>query len=101
MGLRLFSCGDDSAPNPNKYRFTIVRIEEGDIYDIALVKYPDCLEYQSLKVLLVVKGSVTMDMKELDPHFFKDSFIVGRFAPTDEGIGLARFIQESATIIRR
>ena len=80
----------DSLPNPDSHNFNIVKIEEGDIYDLVVVHYLDCTNYEGVKILIVEKGSVDMDIEELDPHFIEDGFIVARFQPSEIGTELAR-----------
>lgn len=99
MGIKLFSSGDgydmydNTSPNPNKFRFDILQIEAGENWDIVLVEYPDCTTFDGQKLLLVVHGTITKDMNELDPHFFEDSVIFARFKPDKKGLELARKLQ--------
>jgi hypothetical protein len=109
MGLKLFSDGFDSrrgpdmadpshedyrpttetTPNPNRYRFAVKYIMYGKRFDLVKVHYPDCNTFDGMKLLVVKKDSVSPKMKELDPHFFEDGFIVARFVPTQKGTDLA------------
>lgn len=84
----------DTTPNPNPFSFSISSIEKGTYYDIITVKYNHCTTYNGYKILLVESGSVTKDIKELDPHFLESGFIVGRFRPTVEGIMLAKILKD-------
>ena len=97
MGLKLFSSGSDytptsnTTPNPNKFRFTIEEIIKGKagVYDLLVVKYPDCTTYCGHKLIMVKTGTVNLTDIELDPHFLHDGKVVARFKPTDEGYKLA------------
>ena len=96
MGMKLFSSSTDyckstiTRPNPNKYRFNIKSIEKGELFDLLLIEYPDCITYKGNKLLMVKKDSFKIDNKELDPHFFEDGIVIARFVPTTLGLSLAR-----------
>jgi len=92
MGLRLFSSNStdytpaaETAPNPNKFRYTIQWKMTYGAFTAMCVRYPDCSNYRGLKTMVVEnyrEGQV-----ELDPHFLTDKRyrVVARFIPDEQG----------------
>ncbi len=78
--------------SPNPRNFQILEAGMNEAFTILKVKYPDCKNYEGMKIL-VYKGHVLKELvrqAELDPHFCdKHLSPIARFAPTEEGIKLA------------
>lgn len=78
--------------NPNPKNFQILEGGMNADFTIIKVKYPDCANYEGVKIL-VYKGHVLkelMQKSELDPHFCENHLSpIARFAPTYEGLKLA------------
>jgi len=90
-------------PNPNPYRFNVVRWEKHGDYLIAEVHYPDCTNYEGTKLLLYegVTPEQLQKAKELDPHFSDNTMTispVARFEPTERGWAMARKICHATRI---
>lgn len=78
--------------DPNPTRFIIKYLEPHGDFLIAIVEYPDCLNYEGKKII-VFQGLIEEEinkLKWLDPHFTEDSKIVARLVPTVQGLKLAR-----------
>ena len=104
MGFHWFSSADDPRPgNPDPGHFEITgTISIGD-YTIAMITYPDAINYEGRKVLLF-RGVTVMQlkrMKEIDPHFTPVSGLVARFQPTDFGVELAIALVKTLTLEAR
>jgi hypothetical protein len=86
------SRGDDwtpTAPDPNPFKFKVLKQENVGKRSILLVEYEGCTTFGGRKLLLTRRkwtgGS------QLDPHLLGDDHIVmARFEPTDEGLEFAR-----------
>lgn len=79
--------------NPKPSNFEILEAGVNKEFTIAKVRYPDCDNFEGLKIL-VYKGHVIKELvkqTELDPHFCNHGHLspIARFAPTDEGLKLA------------
>lgn len=96
MGLGPFRDYDDSVErvvyvnrNPNPQNFHINWHESNGEYIVASVRYPDCTNYEGIKIL-VYKGVPLEDFlnaKALDPHFSdKGMAPIARFKPDQEGV---------------
>lgn len=105
MGLKLFgSSGRDytpaaiTAPNPNKFRFTVLRQMTAGTVSALFVRYPDCTNYGGLKCIVV--QDYKENQKELDPHFLegKQYKVLARFVPDETGWSQA--VQFADTIAR-
>jgi len=76
--------------NPDPYNFRIVKSKQVGKWLLVKVKYPDCTNYEGMKILLY-KGITLKQLTKqghLDPHFsnskkFHSPF--ARFEPTDKG----------------
>ena len=99
MGLSMFSacscdCPAPELPKPNPRNYRIHEIEILGDYMILLVRYPDCTNYEGVKVL-VYKGvslQQIVDQEKLDPHFCEGGghpSPVARFEPTKRGMEMA------------
>ena len=80
--------------DPNPRRFTILRVKKIRRFTIALVKYPDCTNYEGNKILVYERISIASlrATTYLDPHFTKNQASpspVARFEPTEYGWRLA------------
>lgn len=95
--MGMFKLSDDpSGPpnplNPDPAKFELVEVRELNGWSIAVVRYPNCINYRGRKILVynnppeVVRAQVL-----LDPHFLEhgDLSPVARFVPTDLGLKLA------------
>ena len=72
-------------PQPKNFKIDVIHTE--GIYTVVELTYPNCTNFEGNKILLF-KGMSTQDilmMKEIDPHFYKNSCLVARFIPTDVG----------------
>lgn len=100
--------GDESPKyinlNPDPANFKIEQITETANYTVAEIRYPDCKNYEGLKVL-VYEGRVRdalLAAKTIDPHFEHPMFNqnglapVARFEPTDRGRALAMMIARAS-----
>lgn len=103
MGLtRRFSdsciCSPTTAPavpdgNPNKYRFTVNQTRRVGKAIVAMVHYPDCINFEGLKILVYENAEEFESLhrnKVMDPHFLDgQASPIARFEPTDRGWKLA------------
>lgn len=119
MGIRIFSSsiGDTdkrssyvvnniqnitqvAAPNPNPYRYTILKSDSVGIFTIIKIKYDGCTNYEGEKIL-VYRSATVMDLlnqNSIDPHFCENpEYIspIARFVPTEEGWQMAKKLCES------
>ncbi len=104
MGFKYFStadCPQRGNPVPSNYEITGT-IEMGE-WTIAMITYPDAINYEGRKVLLFRNVSVMQlkRMKEIDPHFTPASGLVARFEPTDFGVELAIALVKKLTLDSR
>ena len=91
MGLRHFSGGgaECSPPNPDPYRFRVIKQENRNGKSILLVKYEGCTTFNGEKLLLT--RTIYKGKQQLDPHLLgNDHIVLARFEPTTEGWRLAR-----------
>jgi hypothetical protein len=86
MGIGIFKISGSStnynSKNPNPNRFYILKEYTNGQYTALIVRYPDCTNYEGLKILVI------KDYKEsftLDPHFTETGNIVARFRPENDG----------------
>ncbi len=87
---------EDTSPNPNPFRFTIVEYEIRNGNTVIMAKYPDCPTFGGKK-LMVLKGIyIPKNINVLDPHFLEnDHPIIARFIPTSEGYALACMVADA------
>ena len=86
MGIKLFSSGTSynscitptsvTSPNPNPYRFEVIKRRDNSKYILLILKYQDCTTYNGYKVLLYkIEDKNEVDRmirdKNLDPHFLE------------------------------
>lgn len=81
--------------DPDPEKFEILDFIQGKKYLYVEVKYPNCTNYEGLKIL-VIDSTIeeVKKLKVLDPHFLVDNKIVARFRPSLEGKALALKICE-------
>lgn len=90
-------------PNPNPRRWTAVRSEVVNEHLILLAHYPDCTNYEGVKLLLFSYGVKLNDLLRqgaLDPHFCDPRMSgykhpIARFEPTDRGWAMAVAVAQS------
>lgn len=81
--------------NPNPLNYQIINFKKINNYLILIIFYPDCNNYEGLKILFFNKGITINDLKKqgsIDPHFSEnDNFIspIARFEPTKKGLEMA------------
>lgn len=104
MGMKLFgNCGvypeseEVYAQEPNPAKFKILEIREVNEFVIALIEYPDCQNYEGIK--LCVYHDIDIDTiknsAKLDPHFsseYQSISPIARFEPSIEGRRMANFL---------
>ena len=75
--------------NPNSRNFQFVRCESVGHFVVALVKYPECLNFEGQKILVFEDISVETikNLDSIDPHFCDSDHPspVARFVPTRKG----------------
>jgi hypothetical protein len=74
--------------NPNPHRFEVHQCEQHGVFYLSVVFYPDCQNFEGLKVLVTRDDPRKLDV--LDPHFSRGGTVVARFEPTTEALVLAR-----------
>jgi hypothetical protein len=108
MGISLFKLNSNSTydqtstqpisvnPNPNNYK--ILRWEYVNHYLIIAVKYPDCTNYEGVKILVYDKKYSIHQLKNqdsIDPHFSNNRSKISplaRFEPTLRGMKMAKIM---------
>lgn len=78
-------------PNPDPKNFKIITDEHIGEYNLVVIQYPDCTNYEGKKVLLYTNKDweKIKKHKSIDPHFCENHPCpVARFAPTEEGLTL-------------
>ena len=106
MGLGMFSsssCDDGCRfPNPNPKNFLIMHSFSIGNYLVVKVCYPDCTNYEGVKILVYWGTSVKkLNIQgSLDPHFSENKEYVSpiaRFEPTkygwDSAVSYARMVK--------
>lgn len=76
--------------NPNPKRFKIKRTKTKGKNCLILINFPDCLNCEGNKILLIkgMTGKEVKKLAEIDPHFddsTKEPFIIARFHPSKTG----------------
>ena len=84
---------------PNPARFEIVTVLQVGAHAVAKIRYPDCSNYEGLKVCLFKNTSEKLlrEVTRLDPHFSKTPMSpFARFQPSHNGwnaaVNLAKLI---------
>lgn len=85
-------------PNPDPYNFVVQEAEQIGSYLVVKVQYPDCTNYEGVKILVYAETTALDLLKQrfLDPHFFEAHKTaasarspVARFVPTPTGWHMA------------
>jgi len=97
VGLNLILSGHDKdcrtrvVPTPDPRSFSVLKSYRRGNNVALMIKYPEAENYEGLKILVFenepkefVAGAI-----QFDPHFFPDSNLVARFAPTTRGWAMA------------
>lgn len=77
-------------PNPDPNNYDIINHLESNGWLLIKIKYPDCTNYEGMKILLF-KDVTVMDLLKqrlIDPHFSKNEKYkspFARFEPTEKG----------------
>lgn len=109
MGLRLFSrdsydcncnCNDTPNQNPDPSNWKIVEWKQFDEYLVVKIHYPDCTNYEGVKILVYENMTLPMlkKQKKIDPHFSENKEFkspIARFEPTEDGWFRACFFCEN------
>jgi len=88
-------CSTGAATNPNPVNFEVVRVEQVGPHAVAAIRYPDCKNYEGLKVCLFLDtiACTLRGQRSLDPHFDEtDRSPFARFKPTYDGWKAAVFL---------
>ena len=76
--------------DPDPTKFEIIEYKQGPKFLYVQVKYPNCTNFEGLKILVL---DSTIDevkkLKVLEPHFLSDNKIMARFRPSTQGKILA------------
>ena len=80
--------------NPNPLNFNIIRTSQIKNYLLVEVAYPDCYNYEGIKLLVYKDCTVGDIIKQgsMDPHFSENKTLhspIARFVPTNEGWSMA------------
>lgn len=91
MGMKLFSDGVTTSPNPNPKNFRIEAVSVSkNKRSIVVVEavYPDCTTFGGRKIMVYEAPLARFAaVDELDPHFTEDDFsLLARFPATDQGL---------------
>ena len=86
------------APDPDPFRFTILKSHSEGGLTLAKVYYHGCTNYEGSKILLFRKdvGKLAA-LDTLDPHFLEtdENGLLARFVPTEEGWKLGMALLQS------
>lgn len=100
MGLKLFSSCSDSnhgvgrsvqiVGNPNPINFKILKYEKVGKFIVVLIRYPECFNYEGLKILVFenVSTHTIKNLTSIDPHFCNSDTHpspIARFVPNSKG----------------
>lgn len=76
-------------PNPNPRNFEVKKVEMYSNFLVALIKYPDCINFEGEKILVFENLSFEdfVSLKFIDPHFCEGNHAspIARFTPTEKG----------------
>ncbi len=87
-----------TTPNPNRFRFEVLNVAEGEKYVLAEIRYEDATTYEGRKLLLFTKVDYEkcIASKEMDPHFLPDvPTPLARFKPDEVGKRAAKLMLTS------
>jgi hypothetical protein len=74
--------------NPDPYNFSVIKREYVNGKVLALIRYPNCTNYEGKKILVLEDISLqNFDfLTKLDPHFMENGHLVARFRPDCYGM---------------
>jgi hypothetical protein len=79
--------------NPDPSRFVVEATKGIGTFCIALVRYPNCTNFEGLKLLVFARThpDAVKEWKRIDPHFAQGSLSspLARFEPTTRGLAAA------------
>lgn len=94
-----YSCEQNKRITPDPTRFNFVDAKEVGGYLVAKVKYPNCTNYEGIKIMLYrAKLLDLVKQANIDPHFTdKKNYIspIARFEPTENGWAMAIILAET------
>lgn len=74
------------AKNPDPSNYEILDVYQSEKSIALRVKYPNCVNFEGIKILVVAGTLVDLlKRKTLDPHFSEEGFVIARFEPTSNG----------------
>jgi hypothetical protein len=87
MGLSKVLSGnskDYSSVNPDPKNYKILDLGTNGKYTFARIRYYNCTTYSGIKLLVFEGNSMKklLNAEEIDPHFFPESDLIARFAPS-------------------
>ena len=84
--------------NPDPGNFRIVHLDDYGANVVAVIRYPDAISYEGMKVL-VFQGVTMRELRAaaiIDPHFRREGLApFARFEPTEEGLHAARLLAKN------
>ena len=87
MGMKFFSEGSVTPPNPNPSNFIILSSKNYGGIVVMKVKYPGCTPYGGVKILVYTEDALRNQDGKLDPHFLEnDCSPIARFPASKEGM---------------
>jgi hypothetical protein len=101
MGINTFASNStyDSPPSPqppmpDPKNYKILKYLQYFKNLLVVVKYPDCTNYEGIKILLYKNTTIDILRAQgsIDPHFSENSIFkspIARFAPTKAGLDMA------------
>ncbi|MCK9458528.1 MAG: hypothetical protein M0R80_02665 [Proteobacteria bacterium] len=89
-------------PNPNPKNFEILYSEQIGEFLIVRIKYPDCTNFEGVKILVYAEGTVAdlLAQGSIDPHFSNNPDFyspIARFVPTTGGMVMAKAFVKAMT----
>lgn len=90
MGIDIFHYDSDisKSPNPNPFRYSIVKQEFFGNYNLVEAFYFGCTTFNGHKLMLLTTRNI---LKCLDPHLLGgDHPVIARFEPNERGWEMAR-----------
>lgn len=86
----------NSNPDPSNYKILDYCVIKNNL--LLVIKYPNCTNYEGLKLLLYkninsIKLLLNLTDNKLDPHFFESTISpFARFKPDAEGVAAAKIL---------
>lgn len=84
-------------PDPDPLKYKILDSVQYDKYLIVKIKYPNCINYEGIKILLY-EDCTLLDLVQqevIDPHFSNNKTRkspIARFVPNDDGMIMAKLL---------